>query len=332
MRRVSLEMPEIVAGNPNHPLGITDPDGVPASGDESLVGNQWVGDFGVDNYDGGADDQDPDGNAANDWVLWVDPVEQQRSRVCNDLLPTPTPTITPTPTDTHTATHTHTHTATVTNTPTATATSTPRDQPSCLDLDISILSTSGPTLSATVNNANPVWSARLAGTQLNWNTTPPAQAVELLAWISGIADQYYNVPPDPGGPPVNEGTGSGVLMAPSGSATWTASFTGGESPITGFYDVTLTVEFPGSGVSCPLTPPPITLDTPTITPTFTNTPTVTNTPTITNTPPPTNTPNPSFTPLPTDTPTNTNTPVDTDTPTNTPTSTHTPTNTPFIID
>ena len=124
MRRVKLEMPETVAGNPNHPLGITDPDGVPASGDETLVGNEWVGDFGVDNYDGGADDQDPDGNPANDWVLWVDPVEQQRSRVCNDLLPTPTPTITPTPTLTHTATLTHTLTPTETPTPTQTSTPT----------------------------------------------------------------------------------------------------------------------------------------------------------------------------------------------------------------
>jgi len=124
MRRVKLEMPEFVGLEPNHPRGVT------AAG--ALIGNDEVLDSGIEDYDGDPDtpNLDLDGDADLDWLLYVDPVEQQRSRECGDLLPTPTPTNTPTPTHTFTPTHTPTHTPTETPAPSSTPTPTSTPLPS----------------------------------------------------------------------------------------------------------------------------------------------------------------------------------------------------------
>jgi len=80
----------------------------------NLTGNLEVADLGEDDYDGGGADPDLDGSQTSDWLLYVDMVEQRRSRECNP--PAPLATWTPTPTVTPTATPTPTATATVTPT------------------------------------------------------------------------------------------------------------------------------------------------------------------------------------------------------------------------
>jgi hypothetical protein len=109
-RRVRLEIPEYnpSTGEPNHPLGIYDPDGVPMNDNEVPIGNQQVPDLGGDDYDlDGVDDLDYDENPTSDWVLYVDSVEQLKARDAGTV-ETPTFTPTDTPTDTPTSTPTPT--------------------------------------------------------------------------------------------------------------------------------------------------------------------------------------------------------------------------------
>ncbi|MGD9252368.1 MAG: VWA domain-containing protein, partial [Holophagae bacterium] len=87
-RRVQLRIPGTnPVGDANHPLGV-DTLGAP-------IGNQLVPDSGVDDYDldGSTADPDLDGDEANDWILYVNAVEEQQSRTCSIPLPTPTPTV-----------------------------------------------------------------------------------------------------------------------------------------------------------------------------------------------------------------------------------------------
>ena len=90
------------------------------------VGNHHVaGRHGVTDYNAdGSADNDIDKDNDYDWIMYVDLVEQRRSRDC-DATPSGFPTWTPTPTQT----------ATVTETPTATPTETPIPA-SCDDLGI----------------------------------------------------------------------------------------------------------------------------------------------------------------------------------------------------
>ena len=104
-RRVRLEIPATVGGNPNHFLAV-DTSGTP-------VGNTSVTDGTAEDYDlDGFSDSDLDGDSSNDWMLYVNSVEERNTRTCAPAasLPTwtPTPTITPTPTFTLTPTFTPT--------------------------------------------------------------------------------------------------------------------------------------------------------------------------------------------------------------------------------
>ncbi len=100
-----LEIPTTYLGNPNHFYGVD-------TGDNP-VGNTQVADGGAEDYDlDGFSDSDYDGDETNDWMLYVNSVEERDTRVCapSAALPTwtPTPTVTPTPTETLTPTPTQT--------------------------------------------------------------------------------------------------------------------------------------------------------------------------------------------------------------------------------
>jgi hypothetical protein len=105
-RRVKLEIPATWGGQPNHFLAV-DTGG-------NLVGNEVVTETGVpEDYDlDGTREGDYDGDDANDWMMYVNSVEERDYRICAPAasLPTwtPTPTITPTLTPTITPTPTPT--------------------------------------------------------------------------------------------------------------------------------------------------------------------------------------------------------------------------------
>ena len=107
-RRIRLEVPSTFNGNPNHFLAVD------AGG--SKVGNLQTTDGGPEDYDlDGFADPDLDGDSANDWILYVNAVEEQNQRTCapatglDPWTPTPTYTETPTITPTFTPTFTPTH-------------------------------------------------------------------------------------------------------------------------------------------------------------------------------------------------------------------------------
>ncbi len=80
---------------------------------DNPVGNDHVADGTAEDYDlDGFSDDDLDGDNTNDWILYVNSVEERNSRTCAPAasLPTWTPTLTPTPTFTLTPTLTPTPT------------------------------------------------------------------------------------------------------------------------------------------------------------------------------------------------------------------------------
>ena len=104
-RRVRLEIPATYLGNPNYFHAV--------DASDTPVGNTQVADGGAEDYDlDGFADPDYDGDETNDWMLYVNSVEERDQRVCVPAaaLPTwtPTPTVTPTPTETFTPTPTQT--------------------------------------------------------------------------------------------------------------------------------------------------------------------------------------------------------------------------------
>ncbi len=104
-RRVRLEIPASYLGNPNHFYAV--------DASDTPVGNTQLADGGAEDYDlDGFADPDYDGDETNDWMLYVNSVEERDTRVCQPAaaLPTWTPTftVTPTPTETFTPTPTPT--------------------------------------------------------------------------------------------------------------------------------------------------------------------------------------------------------------------------------
>ncbi len=92
-RRVHLEIPATIGGQPNHFLAVD------AAGNR--VGNTVESDTpGNENYDGlGGADADYDGDESNDWVLYVASVEQRNYKTCAP--PSGIASWTPTPTKTY---------------------------------------------------------------------------------------------------------------------------------------------------------------------------------------------------------------------------------------
>jgi hypothetical protein len=104
-RRVRLEIPATYLGNPNYFHAV--------DASDAPVGNTQVADGGAEDYDlDGFADPDYDGDETNDWMLYVNSVEERDQRVCVPAaaLPTWTPTFTITPTPTETLTPTPTQT------------------------------------------------------------------------------------------------------------------------------------------------------------------------------------------------------------------------------
>ncbi len=110
-RRIRLEIPTTVGGNPNHFLAV-DSGGSPV-GNEAVAETGQPEDYDLDSVNEG----DYDGDDTSDWMLYVNSVEERDTQVCvpAGTLPTWTPTftITPTPTETFTPTPTQTPTCRV---------------------------------------------------------------------------------------------------------------------------------------------------------------------------------------------------------------------------
>jgi hypothetical protein len=352
-RRVRLEIPDYnpVTGDPNHPLGIYDQDGVTMSGDEVPIGNQAVADLGGEDYDlDGHDDPDYDDDDASDWVLYVDSVEQLSLR---DAGTVETPTFTPTHTPTDTPTHTPTPTPYV----------------DCglfnvvddLDRSTSYMN----RINMEVKNLTG-YDAYLVDTVINWADTEGQSnnpRINYLRFDGACDDTYWRDDfhdsparaPRAGDvtPPIYRPNGGGdcydadmvIESWRTGDQDWDAWLYSGESFV-GQTCVNLTFYFPAMDAYCAVSDCTVTysMNTPSPTPTFTASPTPTYTPTgPTRTPTPSRTPTPtvpasSATNTPTSPPSATNTPpppdlTDTPTPppaTNTPTPVYTPTNTPDI--
>jgi len=337
LRRVRLEVPVTnPSGDQNHPLGID------SLGDP--IGNEQVADLGDEDYDlDGSVDPDYDEDNANDWILYVDSVEQQNFRICRlpealaTWTPTSTPTSTPTDTPTSTPTQTDTPTDTPTSTPTPTNTASPTATPvpGCFELVIDPVrwDFGDDWLAADVHNNNTNgFTANLITTEVVWMATPPGQKLRNLYfqsvgyyWTGTQSPTSFSFASPAPGPPLPANT----------QYLWAANFSGAPKPFTGEYTVTLTFDFDGN--FCVISQN-MNLATPTPTPTNTSTFTPTNTPTPADTPPPsltaTITPTPTITPTitPTLTMTNTGTPSNTPTITPTPSDTHTPTITPTPSD
>jgi hypothetical protein len=347
-RRVHLEIPShnpYDTTQPNHPLGILDPDGVAMTGDEVPIGNQQVADMGYEDYDlDGSNDPDYDDDETSDWVMYVDAVEQLKAR---DAGPVETPTFTPT------------------HTPTDTPTSTPTPTPfvDCnqffIDDDLDRASWDMTRINMEVENRTG-YEAHLVNTYIEWSDTESRgynPRINYLRFDGECEDTYwrddfYNSPaiaPRPGDsiPPLYRPNGNGdcydnemiIRAGDTGDQDWDAYLYGGESWV-GITCVQLDFFFPVLSQYCSVSDctDNYSLSTPTRTPTPTITPTPppTNTPTYTPTGP-TATPTPSRTPTPTvpvsntptDTPTSPPSATNTPTPTSPPSATNTPTNTPY---
>jgi hypothetical protein len=335
-RRVRLEIPDYnpITGETNHPLGIEDPDGVTMSGDEVPIGNQAVSDLGGEDYDlDGHDDPDYDDDAASDWVLYVDSIEQLSARDAG-AVETPTDTPTSTPTDT----------------PTVSPTPTP-----WLDCGLFLLVDDLDRIGSNMGRINlevknlTGSDAHLAETRINWADTESQSnnpRINYLRFDGQCDDTYwrddFSNSPAVVTPPYRP-TGGGdcydnemyIRGSDTGDEDWDAYLYTGESWV-GSVCVNLTFYFPEYNDYCAIADcATYSMSTPSPTPTFTASPTPTYTPTG-----PTRTPTPSRTPTntvpassATNTPTspasatNTPTPDDPD-PTNTPTSPPAATNTP----
>jgi hypothetical protein len=362
-RRVHLEIPNFNpydSSQPNHPLGITDPDGVAMSGDEVPSGNQQVADMGMEDYDlDSSYDPDYDDDATYDWVLYVDAVEQIKAR---DAGPVETPTFTPT------------HTPT--DTPTRTPTPTPFLDCGLFNVvdDLDRMTYDKSRINMEVRNLTG-YDAYLVSTYIDWGDTESRSynpRINYLRFDGECDDTYWRddftnspaIAPRAGDsvPPIYRPNGNGdcydnemvIRSWDTGDQDWDAYLYGGESWV-GQTCVQLDFYFPFFNQYCSAgdcttnyslnTPTPTPTFTPSPTPTITPTPYPTRTPTYTPTGP-TPTPTPSRTPTPTVpyyTPTNTPTassntptytptspPAATNTPTRTNTPYYTPTNTPDI--
>jgi hypothetical protein len=348
-RRVRLEIPDFnpSTGDPNHPLGILDPDGTPMTGDEVATGNEQLADFGFEDYDlDGNNDPDYDEDGTYDWVLYVDSVEQLAVRDAG-AVETPTDTPTHTPTDT----------------PTSTPTPTPYVDCGLLNVvdDLDRSTSYMNRINMEVKNLTG-YDAYLVQTYINWADTEGMAynpRINYLRFDGACDDTYWRVdfsnspaiaePPYPG---IGGGDCTDAEMVIEASRTgdqdWDAYLYDGEAWV-GQTCVNLTFYFPAMDTYCAVSDCTVTysLNTPSPTPTFTASPTPTYTPTgPTATPTPSRTPTPtvpasSATNTPTSPPSATNTPTSpasaTNTPTsppptatNTPGSTNTPTNTPDI--
>ena len=309
MRRVLLEVPTANPdGDPNHPFGILDPDGVANSGDETPVGNKEIPDPGTDDYDlDGNADGDLDGDAVSDWILYVDSVEEQKSRDCGP--PEEWPAWTPTPLPT--------------NTPTATATPTPRPF-DCSQIQLDGLFRSGLALLRTNVDNNSDWDGYITRTTLDWDETENYSASSYINYFRFKGSNYWGGDSYDGW--IDVSNDSTTIGAGQQNQVWDADINNGI--FFGSNEVCLYFVVPGTANgddanACRLCDDVDLGPRPTNTPTPTPAP-PTNTPTITPTPPP-----PTNTPIP-PTPTNTSPPTNTPTPgppTNTPTPVP-PTNTP----
>ncbi len=344
-RRVQLRIPSTnPSGDPNHPLAI-DTLGAP-------IGNTLVTDPGIDDYDQDSktDDLDYDGDPANDWILYVEAVEEQSSRTCVvPVLPTATPT----------------QTLTATPSPTPTVTPTPTPMVDCDDITLDLWSPQNGILRGRITN-DLAYELEITRTVVDWE--PPSSSY-FLDWfgifsggLSHNSGTHYwgdGTPTNTYDDPADELTQDPTLARVPASAyrNWYAdidtNFTHNAA-----HEVCLYVDVLTMGVSCTVCDDREAVATPTRTPTpfgtSTRTPTLTRTPTpwgtATRTPTPwwytpTRTPTPwgtatrtpTLTPTPwwitpTATPTRTRTPYYTATPTRTPTpyltATRTPTRTP----
>jgi hypothetical protein len=355
-RRVRLEIPDYnpETGDPNHPLGLLDPDGAPMTGDELPIGNQLVADMGTEDYDlDGQPNPDLDETAVSDWVLYVDAVEQLAVRDAGAL-----------------ETPTHTPTQTPTETPTVTPTPTP-----WLDCGLFLLVDDLDRYTSDMGRINlevlnlTGSEARLAQTFIDWADTESQSnnpRINYLRFDGRCDDTYwrddFSSSPAIVTPPYYPVAGNGdctdaemiISATESGDEDWDAYLYPGEAWV-GFVSVQLDFYFPEFNDYCSIfDSKTYSMSTPSPTPTATITPTPppTRTPTYTPTGP-TPTPTPSRTPTPTvpassatNTPTSpasaTSTPTSPPSATNTPTSppptatntpgqTNTPTNTPDII-
>jgi hypothetical protein len=340
-RRLQVRIPSTgPEGKPNHFLAI--------DGTGVYVGNELADDPGNDeDYDlDGTADADYDGSKDNDWLMWVEVVEEQRSRTCYYVI-TPTPTTTPTETPTMTPTITSTPTSTPTVTPTVTPT--PPPAANCADITLQMRPPGNGILQAWINNGT-AYPIEITRTVVSWD---PPDSSYFLDWMGVFSSSYsHNIGTHywgDGQPSVDYGPISDVDTEDPSVARIPAGYTFGwyadiDNNFThnAFHEVCIDVEVMIAGVTCDgicdsyeLVQPP----TPTRTPTRTNTPyagTPTRTPTITPTRTPTITQTPSQTPTITRTPTRTQSPTITQTPTITatptrtlsPTITQTPSRTP----
>ncbi len=335
-RRVQLRIPAVnTSGNANHPLAV--------NGAGSLVGNELVADPGVDNYDldASTDDPDFDGDESNDWMLYIEAVEEQQSRTCSvPVVPTFTPT----------------GTATSTQTPTRTITPTPTPMIDCSDITVTMASPQSGILRAVINNQTS-FQIEITRTVVDWQPLSPSYRLDWFGVFSGGYSHSTNThywgdgspSTDYNTPSIQTTTVPSLARIPATSSrNWYADIDNNFTH-TAYHELCLDFDVLTMGVSCndicddygSLSATPTRTRTPTsasitpsptqtpwwITPTPTRTPTVFGTATRTRTPTMTLTPwsTPTRTLTPTPWGTSTRTPTQTLTPWSTPTRTLTPT-------
>jgi hypothetical protein len=327
-RRVQLRIPAVSpSGSTNHPLGV-DTLGAP-------IGNELVADPGVDDYDLDPSTEDPDydGDEANDWIMYVEAIEEQQSRTCTvPVAPTLTPTGTYTPTPTLTPTMTRTPTPAV----------------DCNDISLSVLSPYNGILRAQIVNSTS-FELEITRTVVDWQ---PPNSTYRLDWFGIWAGSYSHTsgthywgdgtPTNTYDTPADELTQAPLLArVPAGtSRNWYADIDNNFTH-SAYHEVCLYFDVVSLGVSCTVCDDREAVSTPTRTPTSaastpTRTPTQTPywaTPTRTRTPTPwgtsTRTATPWGTATRTATPWGTSTRTMTATPWGTPTRTRTMTATPW---
>jgi hypothetical protein len=325
-RRVQLRIPTTnPSGNPNHPLGV-DTLGAP-------IGNTLVADPGGDDYnlDGDSSDPDYDGDESNDWILYVEAVEEQSSRTCSvPVLPTSTPTQTITPT----------------RTATPTVTPTPTPMVDCNDIVLTVQAPGSGILSARIQN-NLAYELEITRTVVDWEPLSSSYRLDWFGiWSGGYSHttgtHYWGdgTPSTTYDDPADELTQDPSLarVPANSSRNWYADIDNNFTH-NAYHEVCLYFDVLTMGVSCTVCDDRAAVATPTRTPTPFGTSTRTRTPTMTQTPwwyTPTRTPTPwgTSTRTPTQTPTPwwitpTATMTRTPTPWGTSTPTRTQTRTPY---
>lgn len=187
-------------------------------------------------------------------------VEQFRAtRAINTPLPLNLPTV-----PTNTPLPTATFTPTLTFTPTFTPSPTP--MPSCDNIYINRVRLIDDNFEARVVNNN-FADAHLVNAVLEW--TPPLMGGYYFNYANFMGSNYYTT--DHFTSPVS--IASDVIMPGLSTETWTGDFNSNDISFAGTFTVTLTFNFPNSGLgNCVLTDSPPTLPTLTPTATATNTP------------------------------------------------------------